>query len=287
VTDLAIELNSPPATGEGRVDPDAAIAFALATDEPNEVCRSGAAVPPMYSCTLIRRLGGRAWGGPDGSIRGGSAIVHGEHDVTFHRPIEAGEPLSYTGTAHSLRQSPAGVLATQRIAVVGSNGGLVAEHLWTTLYVGARAESDAGPGVRSHSFPEDARSHPLGEHEFPIAIDQAFRFAGVSGDHNRHAIDGQAARAEGFPDRILQGVCTMSMCAGAVVRVAADGEPSRLARFACRLAAPVFARTVLRVEVYQATRSPDGSMVIAFEASAGGRTVVKHGYAEIRPSPAG
>jgi acyl dehydratase len=114
-------------------------------------------------------------------------------------------------------------------------------------------------------------------------VDQAFRFAGVSGDHNLHAIDGQAAVAEGFADRILQGVCTMSMAAAAVVHLLADGDPGRLTRFACRFAAPVFARSVLRIDTFDAGSTGHGSRLVAVEAIAAGRTVLKHGLAEIRP----
>ena len=254
---------APTEVGEGRVDPDAAYAFALATNDPNEVYLRGEAVPPMFSAAQIRLASNRseqlrAAGNP---VIGTRAVVHGEHDAYFHAPVRPGDRLRWQARTYSVRQSPAGLVSTQRIVVTNEAGQLAVEHFWTVIYVGAQSAGAGGPDLSDHSFPAEARMRPLGEHTFALARDQAYRYAGVSGDHNGHSVDSEAARAEGFDGRILQGLCTLAMCSGAVIKVALAGDPGSLRRFACRMAAPVPAGAELTVQVYDAGPSPIGRAV--------------------------
>ncbi len=133
-------------------------------------------------------------------------------------------------------------------------------------------------------MPPPAARRLLGSHAFEIAPDQGFRFAGASGDRVGHSVDDEMARREGFPGKILQGLCTLSMCSGAVVEIGAAGDPDRVRRFAGRFSAPVFPRQTLVVDVYDAGTTDDGAAVLAFEASASGRPAVTHGRAELFPA---
>ncbi|MEX1008279.1 MAG: MaoC/PaaZ C-terminal domain-containing protein, partial [Acidimicrobiia bacterium] len=86
----------------------------------------------------------------------------------------------------------------------------------------------------------------------------------------------------GSPSKFLQGLCTFAMCSGAVVKIAAGGDPARVRRLACRFASPVFPRSELVVELYDAGTTEHGELLdVAFEASAAGATVIRHGRAEI------
>jgi hypothetical protein len=71
------------------------------------------------------------------------------------------------------------------------------------------------------------------------------------------------------------------MCSGAVVKVGADGDPTRLRRLACRFSSPVFPREELTVDVYDAGETAGGGRALAFEASSAGAMVIKHGRAEL------
>ena len=84
--------------------------------------------------------------------------------------------------------------------------------------------------------------------------------------------------------RFVQGLCTLSMCGGAVVKLAAGGDPDRVRRFAGRFSAPLFPRQTLVVDVYDAGTDERGNEVIAYEASADGTPVVRHGRAELSPA---
>ena len=269
----------------GRVDADAAVAYALATNEPNEAYVEGRAVPPLFTTALVLpALEESMHGGiPAGAIEGDQGSVHGEHDAYFFNPVQPGMELQWNATTYSAKQTRAGVLVTQRILVSDLLGQPLVEHYWSSVFIGgARIPADLGPELRDHTFPETARSQPAGTVTFDVTRDQAFRYAGASGDHAPHAIDDEVARQEGYRGKIMQGLCTLSMCSGAVVKVAGDGDPDRLRRFAGRLAAPMYPRQQLQVEIYDAGRNEDGGRAVAFEATSDGVTIIKHGRADFR-----
>jgi hypothetical protein len=175
------------------------------------------------------------------------------------------------------------VVVTLRIVVTDADGTTLVEHYWSSIHLGGTIEADVGPPVVDHTFPEATRSHPFGQLSLDVAIDQTFRYAGASSDHVPHSMDDEAAKLEGYPGKILQGLCTFAMCSGAVVQLGADGDPSRLRRLAGRFSAPMFPRRQLAVNLYDAGPADDGGRTLAFEAVSNGVTVIKHGRAELRP----
>ena len=62
-------------------------------------------------------------------------------------------------------------------------------------------------------------------------------YAAVSGDFNPIHIDREVGRAAGFPDAILQGMCTMAWMADACTRYLED--PARVRRLRVRFSRPV------------------------------------------------
>jgi acyl dehydratase len=100
----------------------------------------------------------------------------------------------------------------------------------------------------------------------------------VSSDWSDHHFDVAAARQSGFDRVFLHGLCTMALCAQGIVSVAAGGDPERVRRVAVRFASPVFVGDDVEVHAFQA-----GSHLYAFEADAGGASVIRNGLAELRP----
>jgi acyl dehydratase len=270
----------------GRVDADAAIAFALATNDPNDVYISGQAVPPLFTVSLIlpayseaQRLS--ADPGAIRQVRGGLAAGH---DVYLLHPLRPGMAVEWRATTYSARQTSAGVVVTERVAVSDLEGTLLVEHFWSSLRIGGIIAGDAGPPAGDHLFPDGARDRLIGTYTVDVAADQSFRYAGVSNDHNAHSLDDEAARREGLPGKIVQGMCTLSICGGGIVKIGADGDPRLLRRLAGRFSSPVFPRHPLVVEIFDAGATPDGGRALAFEATQRGTTVIKHGRAELRPA---
>jgi acyl dehydratase len=267
----------------GRVDDDAAVAFALATNDRNELYWRGSAVPPLFTASLIlpaqHAVTRAATDMPE--IHGAHAGVHGEHDVYFWGAVLPGMVLQWEANVVSAKQTRGGVLITQRTLVADEHGSPLVEHFWSNLFIGATIDRDFGAEKAGHSFPEGARARPVGRRNVPVDRDQSFRYAGVSSDHIGHAMDDEIARQEGYPRKILQGLCTFAICGGAVVDVGASGDPRRLRRLAARFSAPAFPSRELVVEVYDVGDADGPVRALAFEATQDGVTVIKHGRAEL------
>lgn len=271
------------APGEETLDEDAVAAYALATNDPNPRYQDGRAVPPLFTATVImqaeresRRLGL----GPHVVVGAGDS-VHGQHDIHFRRPVRPGMAVRCRAESISAHQTSRGVLATQRIVVTDRAGVPHVEHLWSNLHLGGNVTRDVGPPLPGHSFPEAARGRPIGVRVVPVDRDQTFRYAGVSGDHIGHAVNDEVARSEGYPRKILQGMCTFGLASGAVADLVADGDPERLRRLAVRFARPAFPGRELEVHVYEAGRTRDGIRAFAFEGVQDGITVLRHGRVEL------
>ncbi|MDP2013192.1 MAG: MaoC/PaaZ C-terminal domain-containing protein [Actinomycetota bacterium] len=273
----------PTAEYQAYVDADAVLAYALASNDPNPLCNTGEVVSPLFTATLVvngfRSTMSQAV--PSGAITGTRASVHGMHDVHYFAPVVPGSKVICTGRHYAVRQTGAGVAITTELDVLDLDHQLLVRHYWTGMNVGATVDGEFGEAPPEHLFPDSARSKPIDSLIMEITADQGFRYGGASGDRNDHAINDEAARAEGFPSKIVQGLCTFAMCSGAVLKLVGEGDPSRLTRLAGRFSSPVFPRQQLQVDLFDAGVSADGRQLVAFEATSNGTTVVKHGRAEL------
>ena len=225
----------------GRIDADAAWAYAQATGDPNSYIADDL-VPPMFTVVHIRvaYLDMRRRAMQPGSIRNVRAGVHGSHEVRFHAPVRPGMRIKWRVEPYNQKQLKVGVASAAKIDVFDEDGQLLVEHFWGSLAVGGETDDVYGPDDQDTTFPEAARQRPLASHTFEIARDQGFRYAGVSQDFNPHIIDDEAAHADGFPSKIVQGLCTFAMCSSALVKLVAGGDPERLRRVVGRMSAPLF-----------------------------------------------
>lgn len=281
---MTAEDDQQPGPFRGRVDEDAVFAYARATNDLNPRYLNGEAVPAAFTATLFRSVlvsSAFSLGGRD-LVEGSRGGVHGQHDIYFHGTVEQGQEVQWEGTLAGLKQNRGGVLLVRRIIVSDMNGSPLVEHLWSDFLIGATIRGEyVDFALPDHSFPEPARSRPLGSRVVPVDRDQAFRYAGVSSDHAPHAMDDEAARREGHPGKILQGLCTFALCCGAVVDAGANGDPGRLLRIAGRFSAPAFPSRDLVVRLYDAGVTADGARSVAFEALQDGVAVINHGRAEV------
>jgi acyl dehydratase len=272
---------------QGRIDEDAVAAYAMATNDPNPLYLEGVAVPPLFTATMI--LPAQWQSSRDSLIRpeitGTRGGVHGEHDVYFWGNATPGDTLQWDAALHSVRQTSGGVLVTQRILLSDLDGAPLIEHFWSNLMIGGTYDgAPLGPDLVDHRFPADGRARPVvGTRTVAVDRDQAWRYAGVSGDHAGHALDEAIARAEGYPTKILQGLCTFALCSGAVVDIVANGDPRRLRRLAGRFSAPAFPRRKMIVEVFDAGPTEEGGRALVFDAVQDGVAVIKHGRVELLP----
>ena len=259
------------------VDDELIRRFAAATNDPSPVARAGAAVPAAILATRIwdAQEASRAAMVPDEVQRSATGGVHGEHDVGLHRPIVPGEPLRTWVERHGVRPAGRNAAVTVRYDTVDGDGTLVAQQWWTTLYFAAACEP-AGEPPPEHVFPDGARRRPGAVHGADVDAGMATRYAEVSGDWSAHHFDVEAARASGSDRPFLHGLCTMALCAQAVVAVAGGGDPERLRRVAVRFASPMPLGERLDIHVYDA-----GPLGVAFEATCDGVAVITNGRGQL------
>jgi acyl dehydratase len=265
----------------GRVDRDAVLSYAAATNDPSAEYLAGA-VPPLFIVSLMHSAildNHRLLTEMLGSSAGG---VHAGHDVYFYHPVRADMILHWTTKVYSAAQTSIGVRVVTRIPFYDALDQLVTEHYWSSIYFGTTIAAAVGPRLANHAFPEAARSHELGSASFEIADDQPFRYAEASGDHAPIHLSDEDARSHGFPAKLLHGLCTLAICGVAVVRVAGHGESGRLSRLTAHFAKPVFPPCTLDVRVYDPGAPAENSLAVAFEASSAGSIAVSHGRAEFR-----
>lgn len=106
------------------------------------------------------------------------------------------------------------------------------------------------------------------------------RYAGASLDFNPIHVDDEAARAVGFPGRILHGLWTMAQAAR-MVQAAAGGDPAALRSISGEFRSIVVADVELEVDAVVGSPS-DGMTSIDFEVRQGDRTVIRRGHAQVK-----
>jgi len=263
---------------EGRIDRDLVERYAAATGDSTPSVRSGRTVPITALVTQIweAQTDGREALVPADFQRAATGGVHGEHDIVLHRRLVVGEPLHTYVEGHGARAAGRNSAVTLRYVTVDSREEVVAEQWWTTIYLGTTCDP-VGASAPDHGFPDAARESPIGTVSFDADESMAHRYAAVTGDWSAHHFELEAARRSGFDRVFLHGLCTMGLCAQAVVALAGAGEPDRVGRLAVRFASPTFLGERVDVHVFDA-----GQGVVAFEAECAGARVITHGRAELR-----
>jgi acyl dehydratase len=264
---------------------DRAMAAALATTTLDDTASyfDGTALPPtaIATQTYTPQMAAIFELVPASVFAAAHGGVHGRHDLVLHRAIRPGEELHSLVETHSARRSKDNLRVTLRHRTYDAREDLVAEQWWTTVLLGTSAE-ESGPDLPAHGGngcdPEQASA----EEVIHIDAEMARRYAELSGDFSEHHFDVEAARRSGFAGPFLHGLCTMALCARAVVGMICPDDPSRLRRFALQFASPAYLHEDMTVRICRL-----GDDRSAFEATCGDSVVIRNGFAELRSSPSG
>jgi acyl dehydratase len=203
-------------------------------------------------------------------------VVHYEHDIVAHRPIEAGMTLTSRATPVSLLARPNGASLVIKTETRSEDGELVNEQYVTEFFRGVETRRTAGERPPDHKLDVDG-ADPIGEVTYPVAEDQTVRYAAASGDDFAIHLDDDFARAVGLPGRIVHGLCTMAFAGRAVLEAAGVTDPRAVERLAVRFSAPLFPGDVVTTRIWPVVGG------YGFESVNGqGTAVLKDGRAELR-----
>ena len=129
-------------------------------------------------------------------------LVHIENEITQHRPLEAGEPLSLEVWAEDLKPHDRGTQVTLT-AAVSVEGRLV----WEERSVYLHRSGGGSSGRRGEPAPPPpARAH------FRVPADIGRRYGAVSGDRNPIHLHPLSARLFGMPRPIAHGMWLQARC---------------------------------------------------------------------------
>ena len=168
-------------------------AYAAATNDPIARHAAGELAPPVFSIVpSFQAMGMASMSVIPPELLG--AILHGEQDFHFHRPIEPGMNLESVATPIGMRQRSSGVTVVVRTDTTDEGGELVTEAYSTTFVRGATGVEDVGDAAPEHGFDESLRERdPDAVVEQRFDADQTFRYAEASGDPMQIHLDDEFA----------------------------------------------------------------------------------------------
>ncbi len=266
---------------EFEVERDRIAAYAAATNDPIAAHAAGELAPPVFSIVpQFQAMGMASMSVIPPELLG--AILHGEQDFTYHRPIEPGMKLSTVATPVGMRQRSSGVTVVVHVATRDEAGEPVTEAYSTTFVRGATGAEDIGEDAPQHGFDESLReSEPDAVVEQIYDADQTFRYAEASGDPMQIHLDEEFAKAVGMPGIIIHGLCTMAFTSVAVIESFCADDPSRLRRLAVRFSRVALPEQAITTRLWS-SGGREGRTAYAYETTSdSGEVVIKDGLAEI------
>jgi acyl dehydratase len=250
-------------------------AYAAATNDTIAAHKAGDVAPPVFAVVpAFQPNGMAALSVIPGELLG--ALLHGEQDIHFHRPIEPGMKLSTIGTPIGMRQRSSGITVVTKTETT-ADGEPVVDQYWTTFVRGAQGVQDVGEDAPAHRLDESLRARePDAEVDQTYDADQTFRYAEASGDPMQIHLDDAFAKSVGLPGIIIHGLCTMAFTSVAAIEHACPDDPTRLKRLAVRFAAIALPEQTITTRIWDI----DGGYAYETTSDAG-VVVIKDGLAEV------
>lgn len=207
--------------------------------------------------------------------------VHVEQDSTFHRVVRPGDRVVTTGRIAAIRQTRAGTLVATQLETRDATTGAAVVTTWhASIYRGVEVSGAGGAVIEA---PARGGDTPSMAHRVDVALDRTMPhiYTACTGIWNPIHTERRAALAADLPDIILHGTMTWAFAAREIVRRAAGGDPTRLARLAARFGAPVTPVGTLAVRFAE----PVDDRVAFRVDTLDGRPAVTDGFADLHPAP--
>jgi len=273
------------ASSSYEVEEEAMVRYALATNEtdPRLVepgADGGLIAPPVFPVVYHARALGKPIGDPELNIDFKRAL-HGEQEMTFHRPLRAGDVITTAPSIEDIRDKGTGETLAIRLRSDNQAGERVEETLFT-LFVRAKSKAGSNGASRGErTAPTAGRSdEALATIAQQLDADQTYRYSDASGDKVKIHLDPDAAKRAGFPGIIGHGLCTLAFTSRAVIEGIGGGTPDRLRRIAVRFVLPVIPGEIITTRIWPAAGADPGEY--AFETrDPRGRLVISDGRAVV------
>lgn len=206
-------------------------------------------------------------------------LLHGEQSIEIHRPIPAKGTFKAATTIDEIYDKGAdkgAIMLASRVIYEEGNPDPVATVRSTSFL-----RADGGFGDRGQGDPP--KPHPIPSDTPPDDIvrlktseDQAMIYR-LSGDYNPLHIDPEVAKAGGFDQPILHGLCTYGVVGRALVQSLCSGDPKRVRRMDVRFSSPVFPGETIVTEIW---REGQGKAAFRAKVEERGLVVINNGLLE-------
>ncbi len=206
--------------------------------------------------------------------------VHATHDVIVHRPLRADEEVFTTGTVVAVEARKPGAYQLLKLETVAEDGEPIVTSWNGSLMRGVAVEggdrsNGALPGVVALQGAEPRRDTV----EIPVSAGLAHVYSECARIWNPIHTDKAIALAAGLPDIILHGTATLALAVSVLVNRELDGDPARVHRYGCRLAAMVRMPSTITLRIDAGRRGACWFTVLNEDGAA----AISRGYLTSRP----
>lgn len=204
-------------------------------------------------------------------------IVQVAHHCELDRLLELGDRVETAARVTGRHRGPGGTLLDVS-ADLCCAGERVARAQLTLLVLGSRLDgsSTREPARRRRSAASVLRDPILCE-TIALTARHAADYADAAGDPNPVHAHPAAARAAGYPDVIVPGLCLLWLATAGVVRRFGDDDPDQVAEVSARFTSAATPGERLRL-----LAAPIDDRVIGFRLDGTRRAVVKAGRVRMR-----
>ncbi len=202
-------------------------------------------------------------------------VVHGEQSLEIHQDLPRSATISTTAVIEGIYDKGSGALIVTRFDSKDKDGHPLCTN-WMSAFV--RGAGGFGGGAQpKKEIPAVPQKTP--DRIYPVLTDpnQAALYR-MSGDRNPLHIDPAIAKAVGFQEPILHGLCTYGVVCRVFVKEVLRGDSAKLKSYSARFSAPVIPGELLQAKVWQAR--PDLYLLEVYNPK--GEAVLRNGLIATR-----
>jgi acyl dehydratase len=202
-------------------------------------------------------------------------VVHGEQTLEIHNPLPRNATVSTTAAIEGIYDKGTGALIVMRLQTKDKGGTPLCTNRLGIFVRGAGGFG--GPAQPRKEIPGIPTQNPDFVFAAQTGPDQAALYR-LTGDRNPLHIDPAVAKAVGFKEPILHGLCTYGVACRRFVQEVLKGEAERLKSYAARFSSPVIPGESLQVKAWEG--GPGLYLLEVYNAQGG--AVLKNGVIEVR-----
>ena len=202
-------------------------------------------------------------------------VVHGEQALEIQNPLPKIATISTTAVIEGIYDKGSGALIVMRFDSRDKNGKLLCTN-WSSAFVRGAGGFGGAAQPKKNIFSVPQKS-PDFVFEAQTGVNQAALYR-MSGDRNPLHIDPAVAKAVGFKDPILHGLCTYGVTCRCFVQEVFGGDSGKIKSYSARFSSPVLPGEPLQIKAWQA--GPNVFLLEVYNAK--GEAVIRNGRIEAR-----